>query len=451
MMRLISFILIFSMTWISSHALSQPTDEPINNKGTEMMLWRPFAALANLFSSKQINASSKQREQPQPEKFFKEAELIKLSRLAVNQNLSGVKEALASSKIDLNAPGYLWATPTHFAMVWSTPEIITEFVKQGADPLLVAYGYGSPLQTMLTGTQDSVSVKMEKVKAMVFGGVDISSAAFADEINSLTVGTLDQEVSDALLKTLVKLGLNMNTRAYDLNLIFGSAHNLEARLDAGAPLFDSGGVGWPLALEIYRLKFSQPQDKSTERLLEKLQAKGVTVKALEERYGQQPSWKKFLPDQARQRPDQITLSLFTVKGKGIKFPAEMKLPMAITLKLVGQHALASNQGEEYFRQLLSNLKLSQHTWYEKPRTLRLNADYLSSLPIEKEKGQWTIMFDAFAAFPEWLDLSRSERDDRIFNLSTGFQQTSAKGENWIRRAEVNFSSNGTSSPVFDRK
>lgn len=451
MMRLITFVIIFSLAWLPSQSLCQSVDGTINNKGTEMILWRPFTVIASLFSSKENDSSARKEALPQLEKFFTDPELIAVSRLAVNKNLSGVKAALASNKVDLNAPGYLWATPTHFAMVWSTPEIITEFVRHGADPLLVAYGYGSPLQTMLTSTHDSVSAKMAKVMAMVFGGVDISSAAFADEINSLIVGTLDQEVSDELLKTLVGLGLNLNTRAYDLALVFGSYPNIEARLDSGAPVFDSGGVGWPIALEIYRLKLEQPHDKKTERLLEKLQAKGVTFKALEERYGQAPSWKNFLADQARQRPDQISLSLSTIKGKGISFPSEMKLPLSITLKLVGQNALKSNQGEAYFRQLLANLTLVQNTWHEKNRELRLNTAYLSSLPIEKEKGKWTIIFDAYAAFPEWQELSASVRDDRILSLSSGFNQTSGKGENWIRKERIIFSSNGTADPVFERK
>jgi hypothetical protein len=138
MMRLITFVIIFSLAWLPSQSLCQSVDGTLNNKGIDMMSLNPFTVLASLFSSKENDFSARKEALPQLEKFFTDPELIAVSRLAVNKNLSGVQAALASNKVDLNAPGYLWAMPTHFAMVWSTPEIITEFVRHGADPLLVA-------------------------------------------------------------------------------------------------------------------------------------------------------------------------------------------------------------------------------------------------------------------------------------------------------------------------
>jgi hypothetical protein len=445
MIRTLVFVIIASTTWIPSQALCQEFGLADSKQSPEMTLANPFKMLTGLFSA------DKNEEFPQIDKFFKDPAAIEISTLAVKHDLERVKTVLASGQVDLNAPGYLWATPMHFAMVWSTPEIITEFVRHGADPIKVAYSHGSPLQVMLTNTKDSTAVKMAKVQALVAGGSNINSAAFTQEINNLTFATLNNEVADALLTTLFDLGLKPGTRDYHLALVFGHYHNLDARLDHGAAIFDSGEVDWPLGLEIYRLQRERPQEKRTERLLEKLRNKGVTLAMLEQRYGQNPSWQNFRADRTTQRPDEIDFYLEDIRGMGILFPAEMKRPISLSIMLVGRNALLANLGQDYLRQAIANLSLRQNTWHEKPRELRKDMEYLQSLPVKAENGRWSIIFDAFIAFPEWKNIAETSRNDSIVYMSSGFDQTSEQGKVWPRRDDMIFSTGASISPVFETR
>lgn len=444
MIRTLVFI-IAGTAWIPSPALSQEIDLTDRKQNPAMSFINPFKMLAGLFSA------DKNEEFPQLDKFFKDSALIEVTTLAVKHDLAGVQKMLAAGKVDLNASGYLWATPMHFAMVWSTPEIITEFVRYGADPIKVAYGHGSPLQVMLTNTKDSTADKMAKVQALVAGGCDINSAGFAQEINNLTFATLNNEIADALLNTLFALGLKPDSRDYHLALVFGHYHNLEARLDHGAPIFDSGEVDWPLGLEIYRRQRERPQDTRTENLLEMLRDKGVTIAMLEQRYGQNPSWLKFRADRSIQRPDEIDFYLEDIRGMGIVSTAGMKLPISLSIKLVGRHALQANLGQDYLRQAIANLSIRQNTWHEPLRALSKNLGYLQSLPVTEQDGRWGIIFDAFAAFPEWKNIAETRRSDSIVYLSSSFEQISEKGIVWPRRNELIFSTGTTQSPVFEAK
>ncbi len=408
-----------------------------------------FTFLKSIFS---ITPSIKY---PEVKKFFNDAATIELTQAAIEKDLAKVKTLLEKKNVDLNMPGRLWATPIHFVFIWSSPEIITEFIKFGGDPLKNAYSYGSPYGNMLTNVKDTNVEKIAKLRAMVAGGLNLNTPEFAHALR-LNQDRINASLALELMKLFYELGLKSDTRSFDSTFAFGSNGSAYGGsetglflIEIGYPLFESAGVDWPLAFTAYWYYVNEPNRKSNDIVLKKLSEKNITVASLEKIYGPKPSWKHFYDNKKTFRPNEIDFYLETAAGKVFEYPAGMKMAMRLSLKLVGSEAIKNGSIDEYFQEILKNMKLTRSTWCQTDKEFSLNLKYLNSLPVKKSDTERILFFDATEAFPEWGELYHQQSlSDTILRLQTEFNQKGENGQVWLNREYDHYSTNGTRSPSF---
>ncbi len=347
-------------------------------------------------------------EKPEIEKFFTDSKIRQALALALKNDFKKTEQFLIENKIDINRPGYLLATPMHFVLIWSNEETIKIFVKHGANPFEMAYGYGSPLQNLLTSTLD-LKTKLSHVEALIQAGVDFSSLAALSDIDNF-IRMLDRKTAYTFAEILIKNGLRPEAIDDEGQSPFQNSNDLqltELLLKNKFPLYSANGVGHPLALKAYMaVKLpSQSEDQSIKNaILEELQKQKIELTTLESMYGPMEktagSLKFYRKNFSTLQPWSMNLHVRSTRNQYAPKVAT-ELPYQITFWLQGEKASQLTNKDLNFLKLLENIKLEIIVANQPRRFLSSDLKYVKNLKeTRKDPSHLIIDFNLALLFPE---------------------------------------------------